>query len=56
MAMTSKDSGLEALKKFAINSINYSAMNESEKGIAMTKWQEQWNHFIEELLHAGKNL
>lgn len=50
MAMTNADAGLEILKKLAINSFVYSAMNTSEKQVALEQFEEQWADFIEMLL------
>ncbi len=39
---------LRSLKKLAINSIQYSLLNEDEKEKALGVWQEKWTHFIRE--------
>ncbi|MFC1854920.1 hypothetical protein ACFL2A_00060 [Thermodesulfobacteriota bacterium] len=41
------DLDLRALKKFAKNSIEYSAMNSAEKSEAMNNWQLSWDSFID---------
>ena len=51
MSMTWKNQGLEVLKQFAINSIKYSAMTESEKSLAFDIWEAQWEQFIQEMLY-----
>lgn len=50
LGMASKKQDLRLLKKLAINSINYSAMNEQEKIIAFQKWNQKWEEFILELI------
>ena len=37
---------LKSLKQLAINSLSYSAMNETEKERALKTWEEKWNKFI----------
>ncbi|KAJ8954009.1 hypothetical protein NQ318_004300 [Aromia moschata] len=49
MAMTPEDAGLEVLKRFAIDSINYSAMTSEEKSLAMEKWNSDWQKFLREV-------
>lgn len=50
LGIASRHSDLRTLKKFALNSIQYSAMNETEKIEAMTKWQKEWDRFIDDLV------
>ncbi|RZC40862.1 adenosine deaminase CECR1-A-like [Asbolus verrucosus] len=50
MAMTTKMSGIEVLKQFALNSIFYSSMEEKEKEMMMKEWKEQWDEFLNEIL------
>ncbi|XP_030762902.1 adenosine deaminase 2-like [Sitophilus oryzae] len=47
MTMTWKEHGLEILKIFARNSIQYSAMSDSEKTEAFSIWNEAWNEFVD---------
>ncbi|KAI4455815.1 adenosine deaminase [Holotrichia oblita] len=44
MGMTSRRTDLRFLKQLAINSIQYSVYH--DKNLAMKKWQQQWNKFI----------
>lgn len=50
MGIASQKSDLRILKKFAMNSMRYSAMNDSEKKAAFAKWQIQWDKFIEDVI------
>lgn len=47
MAMSSETSGLRLLKKFAINSLEYSTLNGEEKRTAFKIWEAKWKQFIE---------
>lgn len=48
---------LRLLKKLALNSIQYSAMTDEEKVLAVTKWQKAWNRFVETTLaNLGDNV
>lgn len=47
VGVASRHSDLRMLKKFAINSIQYSALNENEKISAFHKWETKWNSFID---------
>lgn len=49
IGIASVTSDLRTLKKFAVNSIKYSAMNDTEKPIAMAKWQSKWDEFIDQI-------
>ncbi|XP_031617621.1 adenosine deaminase 2-like [Contarinia nasturtii] len=50
LGIASRHSDLRTLKKFAINSIQYSSLNDSEKIEAFAKWQVKWDTFIEDLV------
>lgn len=52
LGIASRYADLRVLKKLAINSIEYSALNATEKVVAFTKWQIQWDHFIEDLVEG----
>ncbi len=43
---------LRALKQLAVNSIKYSALNDSEKETALNQWQQKWDAFISETSDA----
>lgn len=49
MAMTSQNAGLEFLKKIAINSFNYSSMDQLEKVRALQLFEHQWQRFIRQM-------
>lgn len=49
LGIASQHSDLRTLKKFAINSIEYSSLNASDKKKAFAKWQVKWDAFIEDL-------
>lgn len=51
MSMTWEDHGLRVLKKFAQDSITFSAMSETEKTEAFQVWTEQWDQFIEDMVN-----
>lgn len=51
LGIASRHADLRVLKKFAINSIRYSAMNDVEKEAAFAKWQIEWDRFIDNLVH-----
>lgn len=50
LGIASQHSDLRTLKKFAINSIQYSSLNDNEKLDAFAKWQIKWDTFIEDLV------
>lgn len=50
LGVASHRSDLRVLKKFAINSIQYSGLNETEKVDAFVKWEIKWNKFIDDLV------
>ncbi|GJQ76376.1 hypothetical protein Trydic_g2094 [Trypoxylus dichotomus] len=52
MAMTPEYTGLHFLKKLAINSLEYSALNETEKVTAFKIWNAKWNKFIESVIRS----
>lgn len=51
LGIASRQSDLRTLKKFALNSIEYSALNATEKTDAFAKWQIKWDTFIENLIN-----
>lgn len=51
MGMTSRDADLRVLKQFAINSIQYSGANSTEKANAMYQWTNQLDKFMDEILN-----
>lgn len=54
LGIASRHSDLRLLKKFAMNSIQYSALNDTEKIDAFAKWQIKWDKFIDELVRNGQ--
>lgn len=50
LGIASRHADLRTLKKFALNSIAYSLMNETEKNEAYVKWQKKWDTFIDDLV------
>ncbi|XP_045470044.1 adenosine deaminase 2-like [Harmonia axyridis] len=50
MAMTPKDCGLKVLKQFALNSIQFSALDDVDKKEAMDVWTKRWDDFISKML------
>lgn len=54
VGLASRESDLRILKKFAINSIVYSSLSETEKNEAFTKWQNKWNSFIDDLVREDE--
>lgn len=53
LGVASRHADLRVLKKFAINSIKYSSLNDVEKEVAFSKWQIKWDSFIEKLVHES---
>lgn len=53
LGIASRHADLRVLKKFAMNSIQYSAMNDVEKEAAFAKWQIKWDSFIDNLVNEG---
>lgn len=49
MAMSGENCGLELLKKFAMNSLQYSALNKEEKRTALDSWNKKWIKFVEDV-------
>lgn len=49
LGIASRHSDLRTLKKFAINSLVYSALNATEQADALLKWQIKWDNFIDDL-------
>lgn len=52
LGVASRHSDLRVLKKFAMNSIEYSSLVDSEKSEAMKKWQTKWDRFIADVVHS----
>lgn len=50
LGIASRRSDLRVLKKFALNSILYSSLNDTEKHEALIKWQTKWDAFITDLV------
>jgi len=50
MAMGGERSDLRFLKKLALNSIKFSAMNGTEKNVARKRWNKQYSLFIDQVL------
>lgn len=50
LGIASRHSDLRTLKKLAINSIQYSSLNDTEKIDAFSKWQIKWDKFIDNLV------
>lgn len=50
LGIASRHSDLRTLKKLAINSIQYSSLNDTEKVDAFSKWQIKWDKFIDYLV------
>lgn len=50
MGLASAHADLRTLKKLALNSFRYSAMNAGEQATARVKWQRQWSQFIENVI------
>ncbi|GFO33799.1 adenosine deaminase cecr1 [Plakobranchus ocellatus] len=51
MDMSGEDMGIAFLKQLAINSIKYSAMNETEKKAATALWQSKWDTFVKDAVN-----
>lgn len=56
LGIAARHSDLRILKQFAINSIAYSLMNETEKVEAYTKWHKEWDKFIDDLVNGQENV
>lgn len=52
LGIASRHSDLRVLKKFAMNSIQYSGLNEREKTDAFAKWEIKWDKFIDDLVRS----
>ncbi|RUS86632.1 hypothetical protein EGW08_005581 [Elysia chlorotica] len=50
MGLGSTKDDLRLLKQLAINSIQFSTMTAAEKAVAMSKWQQRWDAFIDEII------
>ncbi|KAH9491488.1 hypothetical protein Btru_032080, partial [Bulinus truncatus] len=46
MNMCGRDTGLTFLKQLALNSFEYSAMNDYEKSVVKAVWQKKWDEFV----------
>ncbi|XP_034951981.1 adenosine deaminase AGSA-like [Chelonus insularis] len=49
MGMMSREADIRALKQLAINSIDYSSMNDYQKVVAKDIWSQKWNKFVNNL-------
>lgn len=54
VGMMSRESDLRALKKLAINSIEYSSLRTNEKTRALKIWNQRWSEFIDAASRALK--
>uniref|UniRef100_V5GQC6 Adenosine deaminase n=2 Tax=Anoplophora glabripennis TaxID=217634 RepID=V5GQC6_ANOGL len=50
MGMASRNEDLRFLKQLAMNSIEFSAMEEAEKEAAYSKWRSDWEKFVDDIL------
>lgn len=50
LGIASRHADLRVLKKFAMNSIKYSALDDDEKNAAFAKWQIEWDKFIDQII------
>lgn len=50
MGIANANASLKFLKKLAVNSLRYSAMNAQEMQIAVTKWLKKWNAFVKDVI------
>lgn len=46
MGMTPQNAGLGTLKKLALNSIEYSSLDEQQKFLLQNMWHSKWEEFI----------
>ncbi|XP_037824343.1 adenosine deaminase 2-like [Lucilia sericata] len=53
LGIASAHSDLRLLKKLALNSINYSSMSAEQKVVAIQKWQEHWDSYIDSVLNKN---
>lgn len=53
LGIASRHADLRVLKKFAMNSIKYSSINDNEKEAAFAKWEVKWDSFIDQLVHES---
>lgn len=47
MGLTSRTDGLIILKEWCLRSIEYSGLSDKEKAVALKKWTELWDKFID---------
>ncbi|XP_011183883.2 adenosine deaminase 2 [Zeugodacus cucurbitae] len=52
LGIASAHADMRLLKKLAINSLVYSALNEQQQELALQKWQLQWDKFIEKIIEG----
>nr|XP_014096047.1 adenosine deaminase 2-like isoform X2 [Bactrocera oleae]XP_036222361.1 adenosine deaminase 2-like isoform X2 [Bactrocera oleae] len=52
LGIASAHADMRLLKKLAINSLVYSALNEQQQEVALQKWQLQWDEFIEKIIEG----
>ncbi|XP_034951979.1 adenosine deaminase 2-like [Chelonus insularis] len=52
MGMMSREADIRALKQLAINSIDYSSMNDYQKVVAKDIWSQKWNKFIQDFYNS----
>lgn len=54
MGFASRESDLRLLRQLAMNSLEFSVMEEEEKYEALAKWEEDWNRFLDQVLKGEK--
>lgn len=55
LGIASRQGDLRVLKKLAMNSIQYSSMNETEQKRAFQMWQSEWDNFIENVIQDNQS-
>ncbi|XP_063697993.1 adenosine deaminase 2-like [Culicoides brevitarsis] len=55
MGIASANANLRFLKKLALNSLRFSAMNDKEMKVALEKWAEKWHSFVREAIKEHKS-
>ncbi|XP_037939565.1 adenosine deaminase 2-like [Teleopsis dalmanni] len=52
LGIASAHSDIRLLKKLAMNSLQYSSMSVEQRNLAMSKWQKQWDAFIDRVING----
>lgn len=52
LGIASAHADMRLLKKLAINSLVYSALNKKQQEVALQKWQLKWDEFIEKIIEG----